>query len=251
MTNILLSIDGPIATICLNNPDKHNSLASSDIELFVEHLDSVESDSDIRALIITSTEGKTFCAGASLTEMGSGNLSGEIFETLTNRLAAVKIPTICAMNGSAYGGGSEISLCCDFRIGIKGMRLFVPASRFGLCYPLNGIQRYVHKLGPDTAKRLLIASEEFHGESLLALGYLTHLVEPEEIADKARQMAESISRLGPIAVKTMKAICDQAASGTLDQQQAATMIQQCNQSSDLQEGLAAAREKRPPVFKGL
>ncbi|WP_423896865.1 enoyl-CoA hydratase/isomerase family protein [Candidatus Pelagadaptatus aseana] len=250
MNNVLLNIDGPIATICLDNPDKHNSLAGSDIEQFIAHLNQVEQSPEVRALIITSSEGKTFCAGASLTEMGSGNLSGEIFERLTNRLAAVQIPTICAMNGSAYGGGSEIGLCCDFRIGIKGMRLFVPASRFGLCYPLNGIQRYVHKLGPDTAKRLLIASEEFHGESLLALGYLTHLVEPEEINEKARSMAEGICRLGPIAVRTMKTLCDQAAAGILDQEAATLMINHCNQSNDLQEGLAAAREKRTPVFSG-
>jgi len=249
-SNVVLTIDDTIATICLDNPAKHNSLTGDDIGLFIAHLDTVSDNPNVRALIVTSTPGRTFCAGASLNELGSGNLSGEIFETLTNRLAQMRIPTICALNGSAYGGGSEIGLCCDFRIGIKGMRLFVPAARFGLCYPLNGIQRYVHKLGPDTAKRLLIASEEFHGEDLLAIGYLTHLVEPDELQSKAREMAESISKLAPIAVQTMKQICDQAGAGQLDLDAASESIQQCNQSSDLQEGLAAAREKRPPQFKG-
>lgn len=249
-SNVILSIDSSIATICLDNPEKHNSLTGDDITLFINYLDSVASNPDIRVLIVTSTPGRTFCAGASLNELGSGNLSGEIFETLTNRLAAMHIPTICALNGSAYGGGSEIGLCCDFRIGIKGMRLFVPAARIGLCYPLNGIQRYVQKLGPNTAKRLLVASEEFHGEELLAIGYLTHLVEPDELESKTREMAESINRLAPIAVQAMKQICDQAGAGALDHDAARQSVQRCKQSEDLQEGLTAAREKRPPVFSG-
>lgn len=248
--NVILSVDDAIATICLDNPEKHNALAGNDIDRFIEYLNIVSDTPEVRVLIITSTPGRTFCAGASLNELGSGNLSGEIFETLTNRLADMRIPTICALNGSAYGGGSEIGLCCDFRIGIKGMRLFVPAARFGLCYPLNGIKRYVHKLGPDIAKRLLVASEEFRDEELLNIGYLTHLVEVEELDSKARQMAESISRLAPISVQTMKQLCDQTGAGILDAEAAAASIQRCNQSEDLKEGLKAASEKRTPTFNG-
>ena len=248
--NIRLSIDGHVATICLENPEKHNALAAQDIAHFVSLLNEVETDKDIRALLITSSGGKTFCAGASLTELGGGSLNGEGFEVLTNRIAATAIPTICAINGNAYGGGAEIGLCCDFRIGFKEMRMFIPATRFGLCYPVNGIQRYVHKLGPDTAKRLLVASEELNGEDLLAVGYLTHITEKDNVQAKAIAMAQAISQLAPIATRTMKAICDQTASGNLDLEETTTLIQQCNQSNDLQEGLIEKKEKRTPVFKG-
>ena len=78
-------------------------------------------------------------------------------QTLTDRLAAVRVPVICALNGSVYGGGAEIALCCDFRIGVRGSRLAVPAARLGVCYPLGGLTRYVQRLGLATAERLLVA----------------------------------------------------------------------------------------------
>jgi enoyl-CoA hydratase/carnithine racemase len=83
--------------------------------------------------------------------MESGEMSGRIFETLTEDLAAVRVPTICALNGSAYGGGTEIALCCDFRIGVSGSRMSVPAARLGICYPASGLRRFVEALGLSTS----------------------------------------------------------------------------------------------------
>jgi enoyl-CoA hydratase len=247
---IRLEVKGNIAWITLDNPLKHNSLVAEDVDLFISYLESVESRADVRVLIVTGSGDQTFCAGASLTQMSSGDLSGEHFEILTNKLAAMPMPSICALNGSAYGGGTEIGLCCDFRIGVQGMKICVPAARFGLCYPLNGIQRYVQRLGINTAKRLLIAAETLDAEAQLSLGYLTHLVEPHQLRETTEQMADSISKLAPLAVTAMKKLCDQVAEGSLNEPEALALIQQCRQSEDLREGLNAAREKRQPVFVG-
>jgi enoyl-CoA hydratase/carnithine racemase len=102
---IRLGVKGKIAWITLDNPSKHNSLAAKDVDLFIAHLESVEKISDIRVLVVTGSGDKTFCAGASLAQMSSGDLSGEHFEVLTDKLAAMPMPSICAMNGNAYGGG--------------------------------------------------------------------------------------------------------------------------------------------------
>jgi enoyl-CoA hydratase len=246
-----LAIKERVAWITLNNPSKHNSLAAEDIDLFILHLKSVESRSDVRVLVVTGSGDQTFCAGASLTQMSSGDLSGEHFEVLTDKLAAMPMPSICALNGSAYGGGAEIGLCCDFRIGVQGMTIRVSAARFGLCYPLNGIQRYVQRLGINMAKRLLIAVETLDAEALLSLGYLTHLVEPDQLIKTTEQMADSISKLAPLAVTAMKKLCDQIAEGSFCEPEALALIQQCRESEDLQEGLNAVREKRRPVFVGV
>ncbi len=248
--NIHLTSDNHIAYIQLANPAKHNALAEADIRQFINHLNSVSSNTDIRVLVITGSGKKTFCAGASIDQLSSGAMSGEIFQTLTDTLAALPIPKICALNGSAYGGGAEIGLCCDFRIGVSGMRLLVPAARLGLCYPLTGIQRYVQRLGLATAKRILIACEEFDGKALLSLGYLTHLVERDLLQDTAQKMAENIASLAPLAVAAMKKICDQTAAGTLDENEALDLIKHCSASDDLREGLRAKKEKRMPVFRG-
>lgn len=249
-SHVQLAFSGAVGRISLNNPDKHNALTLEDIDHFKHILESVAANSQLRVLIITGAGDQTFCAGASLGQLSSGDLDGQRFEELTDMLAAVPIPTIGALNGSAYGGGAEIGLCCDYRIGITGMRVMIPAARFGLCYPANGIQRYVHKLGPSTAKRLLMASEEIDARRLLELGYLTHLVAPEELQRKSEKLAVDICKLGPLAVRAMKSLCQQAAAGPLNPHDTQQLVHTCNQSEDLKEGLLAKTEKREPVFKG-
>jgi len=249
-TSVDLSINGVIATITLNIPERHNSLADVDIELLRQHLTTVESNSALRVLVMTGAGQKTFCAGAALNQLGSGSISGEVFAQMTDQLAAISIPTICSFNGSAYGGGSEIGLACDFRIGVEGMRLFVPPARIGLCYPVNGIQRFVSVLGVNMAKRLLIASEEFEASELLQAGYLTHLVSREERSEKTLELAERMANYAPLALRAMKDICNQAALSQLDHQQANDIAAHCNSSRDLQEGFQALAEKRSPAFKG-
>ena len=247
---IQFSIQHQVAWITLDNPAKHNALALVDIDAFVAVLDTIENNTALRALVLTGNGSKTFCAGASLDELSSGDLNGNHFEQLTDKLAAIRIPTICALNGSAFGGGAELGLCCDFRIGISGMKLMVPAARFGLCYPVNGIERYVQRLGLTAAKRILVISEEFDSAALLHIGYLTHLVAREELQHFTGQLAQSISHLAPLAVRSMKQLSDQFASGSADPEQAKALALHCNQSRDLEEGLRARAEKRKPVFLG-
>ena len=120
------------------------------LELSVE----IEANRDLRVLVLTGAGDATFSSGASLAQMQTGEMSGEIFDTLTGRLAGVRVPTVCALNGNVYGGGAELALCCDFRVGRHGMRLSVPAARLGVCYPIGGLTRYVERLGLSSASRI-------------------------------------------------------------------------------------------------
>jgi enoyl-CoA hydratase/carnithine racemase len=246
---VLLTVDGAVARILLNNPAKHNSLTAQGIDLFIDCLNRVEANRDIRVLVITGQGEKTFCAGASLEQMSSGDMTGEKFETLTDRLASMPLPVICALNGSVYGGGSEIALCCDYRIGVHGMRLKVPAAEIGLCYPMNGIRRYVRRLGVTTAKRILIACEILDSETLLRVGYLTHLVLQDELEIETSKLVDSLLPLSPLTVSAMKQLCDQMADGNLDLAKALSLIESCHNSGDLKEGLLARRENRDPQFR--
>lgn len=248
--HIQLSVEQHIATLTLNIPERHNALSSEDVQSVIAHIETVEANSDIRVLIVTGNGEKTFCAGAALDQMGSGALNGDVFATMTDKLAALTIPTICAFNGSAYGGGSELGLACDFRIGVNGMRVFVPPARIGLCYPVNGIERFVSVLGINMAKRMLLASEEFEAQALLEQGYLTHLVDREELIKTSRTLAERLAGYAPLALKAMKSIANQASCGRLVRDQAQDLHDACNASRDLQEGFASIKEKRPPNFQG-
>ena len=239
-----------ITIIELDNPARHNALGAAEVAEFLRLLDAVAQAADTRALIITNPAGNTFCAGAALDELTRGALTSNGFAALPNRIDELGIPTIAAMNGNAFGGGTEIALACDFRIGTAAMKIHVPPARLSLCYPVSGIERFVTRLGVTTAKQLLVANEEFSGEQLYQRGFLTHLTPPAQVGAEALKLAARIASLGPLAVTTMKGICNSLADGSFDRQRALAAEQRCNQSADFHEGLQAVAEKRQPRFRG-
>lgn len=248
--SVLLDIDGHLARITLNRPEQHNSLAGEDIALFQQHLETVNAQPDIRVVVITGTGGRTFCAGASLKEFRTGSMSGDLFSTLTDRIAALPMTTLCLLNGNVFGGGAEIALCCDYRIGVEGSRMTVPAARIGLCYPINGLRRYVDKLGLSTAKRILVASETLDADAMLQCGFLHRVVAADALTGAGAEFAEHLAGLAPLATRSMKKLLHEIAAGDCDETEARRLHDACAASNDLQEGLAAQREKRPPNFRG-
>jgi enoyl-CoA hydratase/carnithine racemase len=247
---ILYRCNGAVSSIVLNNPNRHNALGRQQLEVIQAHLTQVAADRQVRALVITGVGEKTFCAGASLNELSAGQISDEAFQKMTGQLAGLPLPTICAMNGDVFGGGVELAASCDFRIGVHGSRMRVPAAALGLCYPLSGIRRLVECLGISAAKRVLVAAEEFDAHSMMGIGFLDHLVEPQDLDEFAQLFAQRIAALAPMAVQAMKHILRQAASGTVDAEEAQRLSTLCLESTDLQEGFAAKREKRTPLFEG-
>lgn len=246
---VRLDLDGPIATVTIDRPGKHNALGADDVAAFLAILDEIES-TPARVVLLTGAGDRTFSAGAALDQMESGRMSGAIFETLTNRLADFFLPVVCSLNGDVYGGGVELALCCDFRVGEATTTVRVPAAKLGVCYPPGGITRYVRRLGPSTANRLLLAAEPISGEELYLFGYLTHLAPPGEVGARAMALADTLAGLAPLAVRSMKRLMLDAAAGTLDEEQANALIARCMDSEDLREGLAAWKEGREPDFRG-
>ena len=247
---IQYSRSGHIGRLILNDPERHNALGQEQLEAIQGHLHEIARDEQVRVLVVTGAGDKTFCAGASLQQLGSGQMRDDIFQATTAQIAELAIPTICALNGNVFGGGVELALSCDFRIGIEGTRMRVPAAAIGLCYPLSGISRFVERLGVNTAKRILVASEELDAEAMLEVGLLDHLVLPGQLENTAEQMAQHIAGLAPLAVRAMKSLIQQAVSGGFDPQLARRLVDSCAESEDLQEGFAAQREKRKPRFSG-
>jgi len=247
---IRLTIDGDRATLILDNPARHNALEHADIVAFSAALDQVTADSSLRVLVITGRGDKSFCAGASLSQLNSGEFQSNVYEQLTAKLEALPLPTVCALNGSVYGGGVEIALCCDFRIGLHGSRMFVPPARLGLCYPPSGLRRFVSRLGMATSKRLLVGGETLDAAEMWRIGFLDYLVEPAELESSLRMLVDRIAGLAPLAAQAMKQLINQFGSGTYDTAGAADLYRRCLESQDLQEGLQANREKRTPRFQG-
>jgi enoyl-CoA hydratase/carnithine racemase len=247
---VRLTHEGAIAIVTLDRPEKHNALGAADVASFRDMLDDIEATPETRVVMLTGAGDRTFSAGASLDEMKSGDMSGAVFETLTDRLAHFALPTVCALNGDVYGGGGELALCCDFRVGEATTTVRVTAAKLGVCYPAGGLTRYVRRLGLPVANRLLLAAEPMTGEELYLFGYLTHLAPAGEVREKARSLCDQLAGLAPLAVRSMKSLMLEAAHGVIDEERAALLITTCSESSDLAEGLTAWREGRDPTFKG-
>lgn len=247
---ILYSREGHVGRLVLNVPERHNALGQEELLGIQEHLTAVAADRQVRVLVLTGGGDKTFCAGASLQELGAGKIGGEAFQSTTSQLAALAIPTVCALNGNVFGAGVELALSCDFRLGVEGSRMRVPAAAIGICYPASGIRRLVDSLGISMARRILLAAEEFDASAMLTMGFLDHLVARVGLAAATHDYATRLSGLAPLAVRSMKNILAQVHTGAVDEEQVGEMAALCAESVDLKEGLLALREKRQPRFSG-
>ncbi|WP_116367453.1 enoyl-CoA hydratase/isomerase family protein [Parahaliea mediterranea] len=242
--------NGQVGRLLLNVPARHNALGGDELYAIRDILAGLHGPNAPRVLVVSGAGGKTFCAGASLAELNSGRISGELFQETTDQLAALAIPTVAAINGNVFGGGVELALSCDFRFGVEGSRLRVPAAAIGLCYPVGGIQRFVQRLGVSAAKRLLLAAETLDCQGMLDIGFLDFRLPRERLDDEVTAFAEQLASLAPLAVQSMKAIIAGVAAGSLDAGRADALVAQCRDSADLQEGFAAQKEKRAPHFVG-
>ena len=134
-------------------------------------VETADANPDVRVTVITGAGEKTFCSGydlgsipASGQKPESNNGTGHkdsAFENVMDRIEAMRMPTLCALNGGVYGGATDMALACDFRLGVKGMKFFMPAARFGLHYYPSGLRRYTQKVSPSFAKRAFLLSEDF------------------------------------------------------------------------------------------
>ena len=247
---ITLMIDGARATVALNRPDQHNKLGVEELDTLVATLDHVENLPDCRVLVLTGTGSKTFCSGFDIGQILTTDWTQDPFERAVTRLEQLPVPTICALNGSVYGGGTELALACDFRIGIKGMQLHLPAAEIGVHYGVSGLHRFYSRLGLGAAKRILLAAERISSQELLQMGYLDRLVDSAKLNDQTDELAQHVASLAPLAVRGMKQALNQLANGHLNETDAETAIAQCFASADLSEGIAAKSAKRAPRFTG-
>ena len=239
-----------IGYLYLNSPKTKNALKSEDMGLIRDILDK-EAKSDIYALII-SGRGDVFCSGADFTEITSiigknkkdQELQSNDMSKLCDAIQSFPLPTVCALNGSAYGGGVEIACACDFRIAVSNIEIMVPPAKIGIHYHPAGIKRFLNIFGPSATKRLLLTATKMSEKELKNVGFFDEIInEGENVIQRAQDFIKQCKELSPEAVRGMKLSINDIVMDSVNIQSLTSRIKKTLESQYLERQLKSIKEK--------
>ena len=248
----LLHLQDSVATITLNRPAHRNRLHNDDLRVLLEHFRMINANAAVRAVVLTGRvleQRPVFCAGYHIGQHGSEHADAG-FEQVADALEALRPVTVCALNGSVYGGATDLVLACDFAVGVAGMEMRMPAAALGMHYYPGGIARYVSRLGLANAKRAFLAAQAFAAEELLHMGYIQELVAADQHAGAVQKLVDQVRGLAPLALQTLKASLNEVARGDFNAARLRERQHSTQASQDFAEGCLAFAERRLPVFRG-
>jgi len=259
-------IEGELAYIGLNRPDKRNAVSGAMLEELPRVLMELNRP-EVRAIILYG-EGQVFSAGIDFTSLsndtgassgpGGGpdlarfrHFVGESQAAL-NRLEAIEKPVIGAIHGYAGGLGLEIALACDARIVAKGTRLGMPEVRIGLVPDVGGTTRLTRTVGYARAKELIMTARLIDADEAERIGLVNRVVAPGAHIAAAEELAREMARNAPVAVGLAKRIIDRGHSLDKMTFMELEMLAQSSllMTEDFREGARALAERRDPRFKG-
>ena len=191
-----------------------------------------------------------FCAGYHIGSFSAPDNDPQLFERVADALAALRPITVCALNGSVYGGATDLVLACDLCIALTDIEFRMPATALGLHYYPGGLQRYVARLGVSGAKRAFLTARTFSADALLRLGCLEELTAPQDFEAVVSRLTDEVSSLAPLAVQATKQSLNEIALGRVDMEALRAREALTATSRDFAEGRAAFQEKRKPRFTG-
>jgi enoyl-CoA hydratase/carnithine racemase len=249
----LLIKDG-VATIVLNRPAQRNRLEDADLHALLHLFEQLDADASVRVVVLTAnTAGQpkpVFCAGYHIGGFDGDAHDAHLFEKIPDALASLRPVTVCALNGSVYGGATDLVLACDLRVALDGIEFRMPATALGLHYYPSGLQRYVARLGLSGAKRAFLTARPFSAAQLAQLGCLEEVAGPDRFDQAVGGLVREIATLAPLAVQATKQSLNEIAGGVVDMPGLRAREALTAQSADFAEGRAAFAERRVPSFVG-
>jgi 2-(1,2-epoxy-1,2-dihydrophenyl)acetyl-CoA isomerase len=258
--HVRLALDGPVATVTLDRPERLNAFAGSMRDDLQRAIRTAGASDGIRAIVLTGA-GRGFCAGADIDVMEQ-LLREEDEDTFTGFVDAgmrvvhaireVGQPVIAALNGVAAGAGASLAIACDFRIASERAQIGFTFSRIGLHPDWGATYALPRLVGTGRAMELLVSARMVEMAEAERIGLVHRLVPHYYLPEYARTWAEELSTRAPIALREIKRTVGEAFEGDLDQQLATERAAQirCFGSGDVREGITAFREKRGAAFNG-
>ena len=250
----LLDIAGPVATLTLRRPSQRNSLTDDDLNTLLAHFDAINRNTALLVVVLRAdTSGQkqaVFSAGYNVGGFDNDPMAPLFFEKIPEALEHLRPITICALNGSVYGGATDLVLACDFTVAQRGYSWRMPAAALGLHYYPSGLRRYVSRFGLQASKRAFLLGQSMSYEALDKFGLFEALVEVDEFEHEVNNLATVLSSMAPIALASTKKSLNEIAAGLYSEPSLQERSRQSVDSQDFAEGRAAFAERRPPKFTG-
>lgn len=246
-----------IAIVTLNRPEAANAFSRQMLHDFQDALSDLKSDANVRVVILTGSGEKAFCAGADLKER-RGMTNSEVKQAVRligrtiNEVENLPQPVIAAINGVAFGGGLELALACDLRVGALEAKLGLTETSLAIIPGAGGTQRLPRLIGLGKAKELIFTAKRLTAEEAVKVGILEYACPRSELLNQALELASSMVKNGPLALVQAKIAINRGmdvdlATGLKIEELAYDAL---IPTEDRLEGLKAFAEKRAPLYKG-
>jgi enoyl-CoA hydratase len=258
MSVILQERRDSIAIIRLNCPAKHNALSREMIVGLSDAFEQLEKQTDVRAVILTGSGERAFCAGTDISELAT--LTEEVaFETskrgqdVCERIERGHVPVIAAINGVAAGGGVELALASHIRLASNNAQFSLPEAKLGVIPGYGGTQRLAREIGKARALEMMLTNKTVSADEARQIGLVNRVVEPAALISKAESLATEIAQMAPLAIRACLEAVTRGLDLPLEEGLAleAKLFASLFASQDMREGTRAFLEKRVPVFKGM
>lgn len=249
---------GNVMVITINRPEARNAVNGAVSTAIGDALDEAQNDPEVRAVVITGAGDKSFCAGADLKAIarrenlyhpdhGEWGFAGYVHHFIDK-------PTIAAVNGTAFGGGTELALASDLVVAEERAQFGLPEVKRGLIAGAGGVFRVVHQLPRKVALELLLTGEPMSAADAAKWGLINQVVPDGSVLEAALAMAERVTVNAPLSVQASKRIAYGADDGLIPDEEpgwarTTREFAMLLKSEDAKEGPRAFAEKRQPVWK--
>lgn len=243
-----------ILTLSINRPEKRNSLNAAVLRRLGETFSSLKADGKIRVVVLRGAGEQAFSAGVDLRSDSAEEDLGTLLGNATDSIVNCPCPVIAMIYRYAVGAGCDISAACDFRIADDSARMGINPVKLGLIYSPKSIQRFVNLIGVAHTKELFLTGRFLTVQRAKEMGLVNQIVPADALPETVYSLAREIAENAPLAVAGTKFVISKLSYNqklTSDTEaEIRAVVEACERSEDIKEGMKAFSEKRKPVFKG-